>query len=176
MQHSNHNKEGRRKMLKRQLMMILLVLSIGFVLGACSNKDEGSDMDKENAYTSARIAEDKVNTLFATALLKDEKTPILDPVIGTEAKAKELLLSYFDESLVDKILAHYITDQKDGDNIIVNNEPFFSASILSTSQLDDVKIEGSKKEYTLTTSDQGVYSLKWIEDDDKYVVSNYEKK
>lgn len=159
----------------KKLVTSVMVLAIVFTAAACSKKEETTEMDKQVAYNSAKIAEDKVNTLFHKATTADETAPILDPATGTPEKAKELLVGYLDAALVDKIMAHYITDKKDGDNVIVNSEPFFAASLMGTT-FADASVDGDKEEFTVTTKDNGVYTVKWLEDGEKYIVTNYEKK
>ncbi|MFB9331102.1 hypothetical protein ACFFSY_34645 [Paenibacillus aurantiacus] len=143
------------------------------------NETAGQAPDAEKAklkvYTSAKIAEDKVHTLFGKATLQDG-TPILDPITGTAEKAKSLLANYFDPALADKIVTHYITDKKSGESTLVNVEPFFAASILATKSAEEVQIEGENDTYTVTTADGGVYTLTWDASKSKYLVTSYEKK
>ncbi|MFC4102130.1 hypothetical protein [Paenibacillus xanthanilyticus] len=178
--------------MKKALTAILVAL-LALTLGACSgnsnkapnhdaqgeaqtqNQAPDEDKAKRKVYTTAKIAEDKVRTLFGKATLEDG-TPILDPVTGTAEKAKSLLANYFDPALADAIVAHYVTDKKSGESTLVNTEPFFAASILATKNAEDVQIEGENDTYTVTTADGGVYTLKWDDAKSKYLVTGYEKK
>ncbi|TYP69557.1 hypothetical protein [Paenibacillus methanolicus] len=178
--------------MKTTLTAILVAL-VALTLGACSgNSDETPNKEtpgeartqnqapdaekaKQKAYTAAKIAEDKVRTLFGKATLEDG-TPILDPVTGTAEKAKSLLANYFDPALADAIVAHYVTDKKSGESTLVNAEPFFAASILATKSAEDVQIDGENDTYAVTTADGGVYTLKWDGAKSKYIVTGYEKK
>lgn len=157
------------------LMLIILTLSVV----ACSTPAKEADpMDKQIAYNDARVAVDKVKILFHKTTAKDG-TPILDPATGGTEKAKELLLDYFDASLVDKIMAHYVTDQIVDNNVILNKGedgaavPFFNPSIIDTT-FETVKVEGNKEEFKITTPENKVYTLKANEEKGRYIVTNYE--
>jgi hypothetical protein len=157
------------------LMLVILILSVA----ACSTPAKEADpMDKQIAYNDARVAVDKVKTLFHKTTAKDG-TPILDPSTGGQEKAKELLLGYFDAPLVDNIMKHYVTDQMVDNNVVLNKGedgaavPFFNPSIVDTT-FDTVKVEGSKEEFKITTPENKVYTLKWQEDKGRYIITNFE--
>jgi len=160
-------------------MLVILILSVV----ACSTPakepaKEADPMDKQIAYNDASVAVDKVKVLFHKTTAADG-TPILDPKTGGRDKAKELLLGYFDAPLVDKIMAHYVTDQTVEDNVVLNKGedgaavPFFNPSIID-STFDAVKVEGSKEEFKITTPANKIYTMKWQEDKGRYIVANYE--
>ncbi|WP_152392788.1 hypothetical protein [Paenibacillus guangzhouensis] len=156
-------------------MLVILILSVV----ACSTPAKEADpMDKQIAYNDASVAVDKVKVLFHKTTAADG-TPILDPATGGRDKAKELLLGYFDAPLVDKIMAHYVTDQTVEDNVVLNKGedgsavPFFNPSLID-SPFNAVKVEGSKEEFKITTPENKIYTLKWQEDKGRYIVTNYE--
>lgn len=135
---------------------------------------ENPDAYKASAYIAARLAEEKVDTLFHQSTSKDGK-PILNPLIATDKeKAAKYLNAYFDPALTEKILAFYLTSDKADDSLIVKKDKFFTASILKTSSKDDVTYEGTKDQVKLTTKDGAVFTVKKA--NEKYVVSDFAKK
>jgi hypothetical protein len=191
-------------MLKKWLIG-LFALSLAFAAAGCSgNKDTASETNEEaaaadaensadnaaaeeqedaeadaalelqKAFNAAAIAEGKVNTLFHKDAAEDG-TPLLNKVTGTPEAARELLLEYFDAAVVDQILAHYITDKKIDEAIVVNAEPFFT-STLQGLKFEDVTVEGTKEATTITTKDNVVYTVSWNEEAGKYIVTKIEKK
>ncbi|MBB3110217.1 hypothetical protein FHS18_002284 [Paenibacillus phyllosphaerae] len=163
-----------RKTTGTSLLLVVVIL----LLAACSsNATSGADAAKEKqiAYTAAKQAEDKVYMLFSKTVLEDGTT-VLDATTGMPEKAKALLANYFDESMTAKVMDHYITDQKNGDQVVTNAAPFFSASILATKSSDEVAIEQDDDTFTITTPDGGVFTLRWNKDLDRYLVTDYVQK
>lgn len=135
---------------------------------------ENPDAYKISAYTAARIAEEKVDTLFHQTKSKDGK-PILNTLIAADKeKAIKFLNSYFEPAMSEKIVAFYWTADKADDSVVVKESKFFTASVLLTKSKDEVTYEGNKDQVKLTTKDGGVFTVKRA--NDKYVVTDFAKK
>lgn len=181
-------------MLKKIALTALLVSAVA-VTAACSKEDNGAaasptptaaataaasenpDAYKLSAYTSVRLAEEKLDILFHS-VKKDEK-PVMNALIANDKeKAAKFLNAYFEPALTDKILTHYLTTEKTADgSAIVNAAKFFPVSIIAAAPTkDDVTYEGTPAEVKITTKkDNGFFTIK-KNAEGKYLVSEASKK
>ncbi|HZG86919.1 hypothetical protein [Paenibacillus sp.] len=134
---------------------------------------EDAELERQKAVNAIAIAEDKVNTLFHHDAAEDG-TPLLNATTGTPEAAKELLLGYFEPAVADRIIAHYISAPATDAGVVVNAEPFFTSSVVGVAPAD-LTIEGSKADgFAVTTKDNVKYTLKWSEEQGRYLVANME--
>lgn len=140
---------------------------------ASAAASEKPDVSKTQAFIAARMAEEKVNYLFHQATSEDEK-PILNPVTPDKESAAKFLNAYIDPALTEKILTHYLTEEKADNAIVVKSEPFFSVSMLATPLKEDLTYEGADNEYKMTTKDGGVFTVK-KDTENKFVLTGFVK-
>lgn len=180
----------------KPLMTAALIGTIALSATACSSNNESKesasplapaatsaaptasasvDVEKSKslAYIAARLAEEKVNGLFHQEASEDGK-PILNPITPDRQSAANFLNAYLDPALTDKVLAHYLTEEKAGNAIVVKSDKFFSSSIMATASKNDVAFEGSPDEYKMTTQDGGLYTVRKV-DEKTYLVTDYVK-
>jgi hypothetical protein len=136
---------------------------------------EAPDAYKMKAYNAARIAEEKINTLFHTSTSEDKA--VLNPLIATDKdKAAKFLNAYFDPALSEKILTFYLTPDKTQDgSILVKTDKFLPGSILAAKTKDDVTYEGTQDEVKMTTKDNMVFTAK-KNSEGKYIITDVAKK
>lgn len=126
--------------------------------------------EQMKAYLVLRLAEEKVNGLFHEKKSKDGKA-ILNPLQGSKEVAETFLKAYFDDAMTNKLLTHYLTEEKADNSIVVKADKFFAKAILDTTKAD-VTMEGSKDGVvTITTKDGAKYTLK--NTGDKYIITDY---
>jgi Na+-transporting methylmalonyl-CoA/oxaloacetate decarboxylase gamma subunit len=177
--------------------LFALMLSLGAV--ACSNGEEKSPTEETpaaeapaeqapaeeaapaedaaveqlKAVNAIAIAEDKVNTLFHHDAAEDG-TPLLNAATGTPEAAKELLLGYFDAAVADRIVAHYVSAPATDAGVVVNAEKFFASSVIGVAP-EQLTVEGTKADgFAVTTKDGAKYTVKWSEEQGRYIVANIE--
>ncbi|ANE47781.1 hypothetical protein SY83_17505 [Paenibacillus swuensis] len=159
----------------KKLFTGVMLLAIVLAVAACSNnKPTEEEVAKTNqvAYNAVKVAVVKVNALFHHDVAADETTPVMTS--KTKEDAKEILDGYFDGALSDAIITHYVTDKKAEDRVVVNAEPFFKQELLA-SKFEDVTVEaGEEDEHVVTTKDAGKFTVKHVEDGDKFIVTKYE--
>jgi len=134
---------------------------------------EDAAVEQLKAVNAIAIAEDKVNTLFHHDAAEDG-TPLLNATTGTPEAAKELLLGYFDAAVADRIVAHYITAPATEAGVVVNAEKFFASSVIGVAP-EELTVEGTKADgFAVTTKDGVKYTVKWNEEQGRYIVANIE--
>lgn len=132
-----------------------------------------TDQVKVKMYNSLRIAELKVNEVFAKETAADEETPVLNSTFASEEAAVSFLSKYYSEEIAKEIFTYYVTDQKTAEGqTIVKAEPFFSTSIIDTEK-EDVTTEGDANKATLTTKDNIAYTVEL--QDSSYVITEINK-
>jgi hypothetical protein len=141
---------------------------------ASTAASENPEMAQSQAYIAARLAEEKVESLFHQETSADGK-PILNPIAPDKAAAGKFLNAYLDPALSEKVLAFYLTEQKADNAIVVKGDKFFSSSIRETASKADVTFEGSGGVYQLTTKTGGVYTVK-KNADGKFTLADFSKK
>lgn len=160
----------------KQVLLLALVAIFAVVVAGCSenNNNEGAAESKVNyeqvAFTALKMAEDKVNLVFHHDSTEDG-IPVLNPTIGTQDAAAELLGGYIDAALVDQINAHYITGDQAGDAVVVNEESFFTVTTQGVN-MDTFTVEGDEN-LVKFTKDNVTYEVKKAED--KYILSGVTK-
>ncbi len=134
---------------------------------------EDAAVERLKAVNSVAIAEDKVNTLFHHDAAEDG-TPLLNATTGTPEAAKELLLGYFDPAVADRIIAHYVAAPATEAGVVVNEQKFFASSVVGVAP-EELKIEGDKAGgFTIATKDGAKFTVKWNEEQGRYIVANVE--
>ncbi|HZG77639.1 MAG TPA: hypothetical protein VEZ72_17430 [Paenibacillus sp.] len=134
---------------------------------------EDAAVERLKAVNAIAIAEDKVNTLFHHDAAEDG-TPLLNATTGTPEAAKELLLGYFDAAVADRIIAHYVSAPATDAGVVVNAEKFFASSVIGVAP-EELTIEGSKADgFAVTTKDGAKYTVKWSDEQSRYIVANIE--
>ena len=174
----------------KRLLTFLSAITLIFALVGCSadkeetkdtatketkteNTAELTDQAKSKMYNAVRIAEGKVNEVFAKEVAADEETPVINSQFADEASAVEFLSKYYSEDVAKELYTYYVTDQKTAEGqTIVKADPFFTASILETTK-DDVTIDGDANKATVKTKDNVTYTVEL--QDEKYIVSGVEK-
>ncbi|WP_316571878.1 endonuclease [Neobacillus sp. YIM B06451] len=172
----------------KKLLALLAVFTLAFVVVGCSEKDsskgaedtnkeenksELTDQVKAKMYNAVRLAENKVDTVYAHDTAEDGETPILNATFADEAAAETFLTKYYSEDVAKQISEHYATGEKtDKDQIIVKAEPFFAKSITGTT-LDDVTIEGDANKGTVKTNEGVTYTVELK--DGQYVITSVEQ-
>ncbi|MEV3335853.1 hypothetical protein ABNC15_12300 [Paenibacillus larvae] len=138
---------------------------------AAAKDNQGKVNNK--AYLDARLAEEKVNTLFHEK--KVDNNPVLNPAYGDKQRAVDSLGKYYDTALANQIVDHYLTDQKQGEAIVVKTDKFFQPSIIENKK-EDIKFDDKSNadEVTFTTKDNLTYVMK--KKGDTFIVMNVEKK
>jgi len=114
---------------------------------------------------SARIAQEKVTSLFADAKSKDGAF-ILKPIVAdNKEKAVKFLTSYMDAALADKVATHYLTDKTADGAILTNKEPFFPIDLL-TLKKDEVTFDAANTatQVVFTTKDGVTITTKKVND------------
>jgi hypothetical protein len=175
--------------MKRLLAFLTVFTLIFTVVGCSSDKEESknpatedkgtektaelTEQTKSKMYNAVRIAEGKVNEVFAKEVAADEETPVINSLFAEQAAAVEFLSKYYSEDIAKEIYTYYVTDQKTAEGqTIVKAEPFFAAPILETTK-DDVTIEGDANIATIKTKDNVTYTVEL--QDEKYIVTGVEK-
>ncbi|HYK72628.1 MAG TPA: endonuclease [Pseudoneobacillus sp.] len=174
----------------KKLLSLLAVLTLMFAVAGCStdNKDnadkaaaekkeentaELTDQVKSKMYNAARVAEGKVNDVFAHDVAADEETPILNASFPDEASAVAFLSKYYSEDVAKEIYTYYATGEKTEEGqVIVKADPFFTTTLLDTT-LEDVTIEGDANKATVKTPENVTYTVELV--DNKYVVTGVQK-
>jgi hypothetical protein len=173
----------------KRLLAFLTVITFVFTVVGCSSDKEDSknateetkteekaeftEQTKAKMYNTARIAEGKVNEVFAKEVAADEETPIINSLFAEQADAVAFLSKYYSEDVAKEIYTYYVTDQKTAEGqTIVKAEPFFTASILETTK-EDVTIEGDANKATIKTKDNVTYTVEL--QDEKYIVTSIQK-
>jgi hypothetical protein len=136
---------------------------------------ESQDAINMKGYIGARLAQERVDFLFAEAKSKDGAF-ILNPLAAdSKEKAVKFLSNYFDTALADKLAAHYLTDQKAGEAIVTNKTSFFPTNLLSTKK-EDITFDAvnTKDQVKFTTKDGVTYTTKQV--NDKFVIVDVAKK
>jgi hypothetical protein len=163
----------------RRLAAAAIIFTLTFIMAACSSNASNSGkepapskeavasnetatgkedtLSKDQAYIAARLAEEKVDGLFHQETSADNK-PILNPVTPDKDSAVKFLNAYMDSALTEKIVSHYLTEEKANNAIVVKNEKYISSSIRDTS-----------------TKDGGVFTVK-KNNEDKYILFDFVKK
>lgn len=128
---------------------------------------ESQDAINMKGYIAARIAQEKVEFLFAEAKSADGAFILNPKAADGKEKAVKFLSSYFDTAMVDKLTAHYLTDQN---AIVTNQKPFFTSNLLATKK-EDITFDASntKDQVKFTTKDGVTYTTKKV--NDKFVVA-----
>lgn len=131
---------------------------------------ESQDAVNMKGYIAARIAQEKVDFLFAEAKSGDGAFILNPKAADGKEKAVKFLSSYFDTAMVDKLTAHYLTDQKADNAIVTNKKSFFSSNLLATKK-EDITFDASntKDQVKFTTKDGVTYTTKKV--NDKFVVA-----
>ncbi|AVF27211.1 hypothetical protein ERICIV_02988 [Paenibacillus larvae subsp. larvae] len=119
------------------------------------------------------MAEEKINILFHEK--KVDNKPVLNPAYGDKQRAVDFLGKYYDTALANQIVDHYLTDQKQGEAIVVKTDKFFQPSIIENKK-EDIKFDDKSNadEVTFTTKDNLTYVMK--KKGDTFIVMNVEKK
>ncbi|WP_442595194.1 endonuclease [Neobacillus sp. D3-1R] len=174
----------------KKLLAILAVFTLMFAVAGCTadnkeNNDKAADEKKEEntvaltdqvkskMYNAARIAEGKVNDVFAHDVAADETTPILNKSFADEAAAVAFLSKYYNEDTAKEIYTYYATGQTtEAGEVIVKADPFFTTTLLDTT-LEDVTIEGDANKGTIKTPENVTYTVELV--DDKYLVTGIQK-
>lgn len=173
----------------KKLLALLAVFTLVFSIVGCSDKEEAdksteekagekettelTDQVKSKTYNAARIAEGKVNDVFAHDVAADGETPILNRNFTDEAAAVTFLSKYYSEDVAKEIYAYYATAEKTAEGqVIVKAEPFFDPSLLLTKQ-EDMTIEGNANKTTLKQDEGYTYTVELK--NNKYVVTDVQK-
>ncbi|WP_174729912.1 endonuclease [Mesobacillus harenae] len=173
----------------KKLLALLAAFTIVFAVVGCSAEEENADKDngaaeentaeltdqaKSKMYNSIRVAEGKVNEVFAKETVSaEDPTFVINSSFADEASAVEFLSKYYNEDTAKEIYAHYATEEKTDDGrMIVNQESYFPASILTTTQ-EDVTVEGDANKGTVTAPEDVVYTVELAEG--KYIITGVEK-
>ncbi|WP_058304042.1 hypothetical protein [Gorillibacterium timonense] len=135
---------------------------------------EDASLYQAKAYIAGRLAEEKINQLFTKETTEDGKPVLTSTIAKNKEEAAAFLNAYLDPALTEKVLAHYLTDEKAGEAIVVKADPFVTASILATASQDDVTFAGSADEVKMTLKDGGVYTAKKTAEGG-YVISDIAK-
>ncbi|MBC8079102.1 MAG: hypothetical protein H7X86_02070 [Gorillibacterium sp.] len=159
--------------MNKKLISAVLVLSLAAFGSACSSTAkegaastaptaiaEDANMFKAHAYVAARMAEEKIAVLFQSKTTEDGKAIMNANAAADKAEATEFLNTYLDPALTEKVLTHFLTEEKAGEATVVNTEPFVPVSILATKSKDEVTFEGDANEVKLITKDGGVFIAK----------------
>jgi hypothetical protein len=111
-----------------------------------------------------------VEFLFAEAKSADGAFILNPKAADGKEKAVKFLSSYFDTAMVDKLTAHYLTDQKADNAIVTNQKSFFTSNLLATKK-EDITFDASntKDQVKFTTKDGVTYTTKKV--NDKFVVA-----
>ncbi|RHW40618.1 endonuclease [Neobacillus notoginsengisoli] len=171
----------------RKLFALLAVFTLAFAVIGCSNKEEpkGSedtkkeenkaeltDQVKSKMYNAIRLAENKVDTVYANDTDEDTEKPVLNATFADEAAAEAFLTKYYSEDVAKQISSHYSTGEKNKDGRpFVKEDPFFAKPISGTTQ-DDVTIEGDANKGTVKTKDGVTYTVELK--DGQYVITGVE--
>lgn len=171
----------------KKLFALLAVFTLAFAVIGCSNKEESkgaNDTKKEEnkaelteqvktkMYNAVRMAENKVNTVYAHDTDEETAKPILNGTFADEAAAETFLTKYYSEDVAKKISSHYSTGEKNKDGRpFVKEDPFFAKPISETTQ-GDVTIEGDANKGTVKTKDNVTYTVELK--DGQYVVTGVE--
>ncbi|WP_059171265.1 hypothetical protein [Bacillus sp. FJAT-27445] len=171
----------------KKLLALLAVFTLAFAVVGCSdkegsngaedknkeeNKAELTDQAKSKMYNAVRMAENKVDTVYAHDAAEDG-TPVLNATFADEAAAETFLTKYYSEDVAKQISEHYSTGEKTPEGqIIVKADPFFAHPIAATTQ-KDVTIEGDANKGTVKTQDGVTYTVELK--DGKYFVTGVEK-
>lgn len=172
----------------KKLFALLAVFTLAFAIVGCSDKDNSkgaedknkeenksalTDQAKAKMYNAVRLAENKVDTVYAHDTAEDGETPILNATFADEAAAETFLTKYYSEDVAKQISEHYATGEKtDKGEIIVKADPFFPNPISSTKQ-SDVTIEGDAHKGTIKTKEGVTYTVELK--DGQYIVTGVEK-
>ncbi|KRE46840.1 hypothetical protein [Paenibacillus sp. Soil724D2] len=132
---------------------------------------ESQDAINMKGYIAARIAQEKVDFLFAEAKSTDGAFILNPKAADGKEKAVKFLSSYFDTAMADKLTAHYLTDQKVDNAIVTNKQSFFTSNLLATKK-EDITFDASnsKDQVKFTTKDGVTYTTKKA--NDKFVVAD----
>lgn len=171
----------------KKLFALLAVFTLAFAIVGCSDKDnskgsedtnkeenksELTDQAKTKMYNAVRMAENKVDTVYAHDAAEDG-TPLLNATFADEAAAETFLTKYYSEDVAKQISEHYATGEKtDKGEIIVKADPFFANPISATKQ-SDVTIEGDANKGTIKTKEGVTYTVELK--DGQYIVTGVEK-
>ncbi|RDU35071.1 endonuclease [Neobacillus piezotolerans] len=171
----------------KKLLALLTVFTLAFAVVGCSDKDsskgaedknkeenksELTDQAKTKMYNAVRMAENKVDTVYAHDAAEDG-TPLLNATFADEAAAETFLTKYYSEDVAKQISEHYSTGEKTPEGqIIVKADPFFTNPIAGTTQ-KDVTIEGDADKGTIKTDKGATYSVELK--DGQYVVTSVEQ-
>ncbi|MFD2446195.1 endonuclease [Bacillus sp. CGMCC 1.16607] len=171
----------------KKLLSLLTVFTLMFVIVGCTadkeeNNEKAADTKKEEntteltkqvqskMYNAARVAEGKVNAVFAHDVAADGETPIVTTSFADESATLEFLSKYYSEDVAKEIYTYYVTGEKTAEGqAIVKAEPFFTHPLLDTT-LEDVTIEGDANKGTIKTTENVTYTVELK--DDKYFVTD----
>ncbi len=173
----------------KRLLAFLTIFTLIFAVAGCSStKDDTSkttekkatektseltDQVKSKMYNAVRIAEGKVNEVFAKETAADETTPVLTSTFADETTAVAFLSKYYSADVSKEIYTYYVTDQKTAEGqTIVKADPFFAKPILDTTK-EDVTIEGDANKATVKTKDNVTYTVELK--DNQYIVTDVQK-
>jgi hypothetical protein len=163
----------------KKAMLGALILSVSLSTAACSSDKKNAEsaspspsaaaatvaptedaaMYQSKAYIAGRLAEEKIDQLFAQEKSADGKPVLNSNIATTKTAAADFLNAYLDPALTEKVLAHYIADESSMP-IVVKADKFVTSSILETASKDDVTFSGTADEVKLTLKDGAVYTAK----------------
>lgn len=168
----------------KRLFALFTIFSLLIAAGGCTSEEKEStetkteenagltDEEKSKIYNSVRVAELKVNEVFHKEVAADEKTPVINPSFADEKSAVSFLSKYYSEDVAKDIYSHFSTDNKINDGqMIVNEAPYFSPSVLDTNK-EDAEIDGDKNKATVK-AENITYQLELQESG--YVITSIEK-
>ena len=175
--------------MKRLLTILTIITFIFAVTGCASDKEDTAKTDtkekttektseltdqvKVKMYNSLRIAELKVNEVFAKETAADETTPVVNSAFANEEATVSFLGKYYSEEIAKEMFTYYVTDQKTADGqTIVKAEPYFSESIIDTEK-EDVTTKGDANKATISTKDHTIYTVEL--QNEQYVITKIEK-
>jgi major membrane immunogen (membrane-anchored lipoprotein) len=136
---------------------------------------ESADLVNMKGFIAARIAQEKIVTLFADAKSKDGSFILKSIIADSKEKAVKFLTSYVDAALADKLATHYLTDQKADGAIVTNKTPFFPINLLDLTK-DVVTFDAANTAdlVKFTTKDGVTVTTKKV--NDTFVLSDVVKK
>ncbi|MBT2688062.1 endonuclease [Bacillus sp. ISL-47] len=167
----------------KRLFALFVIFPLLFAAAGCTSGEKEStetkteetgltDEEKSKFYNSVRVAELKVNEVFHKEVAADEKTPVINASFSDEESAVSFLSKYYSPDLAKDIYTHYATENNTEDGqMIVNEEPYFSPSVLDTEK-EDAEIEGDKNKASVKTENI-TYQLELQES--RYMVTSIEK-
>ncbi|MEO3944963.1 hypothetical protein [Gorillibacterium sp. CAU 1737] len=177
----------------KKLALSALILTLSISAAACSSDNKTSEsaspaatvapttasaedasLYQAKAYIAGRLAEEKITQLFTKETTEDGKPVLTSSIAKSKEEATEFLNAYLDPALTEKVLAHYLTEEKAGEAIVVKADPFVPASILATASQEEVTFSGTADEVKMTLKDGGVYTAK-KNAEGNYIISDIAK-